>query len=117
MENYEPILRREFEAEPGSFLLQLRCDLTWDKAAFSRLVVAMEQCAVAHQDRDVNERWIAQGFWYVEWFTRQWSSHQSFPRPHGEEYYQAAYDRLSDLSYWLFWGESPYIGNGPLVPI
>ena len=117
MAEYESILRHEFAAEDGSFLLQLRCDLTWDKAAFSRLVVAMEQCAVAHAGRDVIERWVAEGFWYLERFTQDWSIHPSFPRLHGEDYYKAAYERLGDLSYWLFVGDSPYQGNGPLDPM
>jgi hypothetical protein len=117
MDDYEPILRREFTAEDGSFLIQLRCQLTWDKAAFSRVILAMEKCAVAHQGRDVIERWIAEGFWYIEGFTKDWSTHPSFPRPHGEEYYEAAYERLSDLSYWLFVGESPYEGGKPLEPM
>lgn len=42
MDDYLTILRREFEAEDGSFLLSLRVHADWDKAAFSRLVRAME---------------------------------------------------------------------------
>jgi hypothetical protein len=114
---WEPILRREFTGHDASFLLRLRCEFSWDKAAFSRLVAAMEDCAVAHQERDVIERWVAEGFWYLERFAPEWSSHPNFPRPHEEEYYKRAYERLHDLSYWLFVGESPYQGNGPLKPI
>jgi hypothetical protein len=117
MEDDESILRREFEAEDGSFLIQLRCELTWDKVAFSRLILAMEQCAVARQGKDVLERWIAEGFWYLEKFAQEWSTHEGFPRPHGEEYYEAAYERLRDLSYWLFVGASPYEGSKPLMPM
>jgi hypothetical protein len=114
MTEYKPILRHEFTAADGSFLLQLRCDLTWDQAAFSRLVLAMEQCAAAHAGRDVIERWVAEGFWYLEQFVPDWSTHPNFPRPHGEKYYEAAYQRLRDLSYWLFVGDSPNQGNGSL---
>ncbi|WP_344978752.1 hypothetical protein [Streptosporangium fragile] len=40
------LLRREFDAEDGSFLVQLRCDLQWDRQAFSRLEQAMRRvCA------------------------------------------------------------------------
>jgi hypothetical protein len=117
MPDYEPILRREFAAEEGSFLLKLRCELCWDKAAFSRLIQAMEKCAAYHQGRDDIERWVAEGFWYLEGFTKDWSTHPSFPRSHGEEYYQTAYVRLRDLSYWLFVGESPYEGGDPLEPL
>ena len=117
MTEYEPILRHEFDAADGSFLLQLRCDLTWDRAAFSRLVLAMEQCAAAHSGRDAIERWVAEGFWYLEQFTPDWSTHPNFPRPHGDQYYEAAYQRLRDLSYWLFVGDSPYQGNEPLAEV
>jgi hypothetical protein len=116
MDDYKSILRREFDAEKASFLLQLR-GLVWDKAAFSRLVLAMEQCAVAHEGQNAIERWIAKGFWYVEWFSKEWASHPSFPRLHGEEYYKAARERLEDLSWWLFTGNSPYEGDGPLPPL
>jgi hypothetical protein len=74
------------------------------RAAFSRLVAAME-------------RWIAEGFWYYQGFVRDWTSHPNFPRPYGESYYEVAYKRLSDLAYWMFMGESPYEGDGPLQPL
>ena len=117
MTEYESILRSEFTAEDGSFLLRLRCDLIWDQAAFSRLVLAMEHCTAAHAGRESIERWVAEGFWYLEQFTPDWSTHPNFPRPHGEKYYEAAYQRLRDLSYWLFVGESPYQGSQTLEPI
>jgi hypothetical protein len=106
--HYELVLKHEFAAEEGSFLVQLRCNLHWDRDAFSRLITAMEQCAVDHQGRDHIERWIAEGFWYLERFTQEWSTHANFPRLHGEDYYQAAYEQLRDLSYWLFVGKSIY---------
>jgi hypothetical protein len=117
MDGYVSILRHEFAAEPNSFLIQLRCDLSWDQVAFSRLVQAMEQCARAHEGKEVIERWIASGFWYLECFTPDWSSQPHFSRPHGEVYYEAACNRLRDLSYWLFFGSSPYQGDGPLPPM
>jgi hypothetical protein len=117
MDDFEPILRREFDAEEGSFLLQLRCDLVWDKAAFSRLVAAMEKCAVGHEGRQVIARWIAEGFWYLEKFVPEHCGHPAFPRRHGDEYYESAYERLRDLSYWLFVGESVYQGGGPPTPL
>src|SRR2546423_2120934 len=117
MNDYEPILRREFNAEEGSFLLQLRCSLVWDKTAFARLVIEMEKCAVAHEGQDVIARWIAEGFWYLETFVPEHSRHPAFPRPHGETYYESAYERLRDLSYWLFVGERVFQGGGPLDPL
>ena len=40
------LLRQEFTAGDGSFLLRLRIDLHWDRPAFSRLEQAMRRvCA------------------------------------------------------------------------
>jgi hypothetical protein len=116
MEGYLAVLRSEFDAEEGSFLLKLRCELAWDREAFSRLVGAMEQCAAAYEGREKIERWIAHGFWYVEHFVPEWTSQENFPRPDDQEYYQKACRRLSDLAYWLFFGESPK-RKGPLPPL
>jgi hypothetical protein len=115
MTEYEPILRQEFAAEEGSFLLQLRCDLVWDQAAFLRLVGAMEQCARDHEGRQTIERWIAEGFWFCGQYIKNWSTHPSFPKPHGDTYYEEAYERLWDLSHWLFVGRSPFEGEPPWV--
>lgn len=105
--NFEPILRAEFHAEEGSFLLRLRTEFFWDKTAFSRLITAMEACAAFYADSEVLPRWVAEGFWFVETFTVDHSSHPNFPRPDPPEYYQSACERLRDLSYWFFHGESP----------
>jgi hypothetical protein len=43
-EEYISVLRHEFSAEEGSFLLQLRIRSRWDKSAFDRLTEAMLQC-------------------------------------------------------------------------
>ncbi len=104
----DDLLSQEFSAEPGSFLLQLRCDLRWDTAAFTRLTGAMLAYARAHQGDEVIPRWVAEGFCYVSWFVRDWSTHESFPREHPPPYYDDAYQRLHDLAYWLFTGTSPY---------
>ncbi len=114
MNEWEPILREEFAAENDSFLLRLRCELVWDKAAFNRLVAAMEQCAIAYQRQEKIDRWVAEGFWFVEQFVPADSGHTNFPLPHGKAYYERAYKRLKDLSYWLFTGESPYQTDRPL---
>ena len=105
--SYQAILRTEFNAEPGSFLAQLRGSLIWDKPAFSRLILNMEECALAHSESKELPRWIAEGFWFCSHFVRDWSCHETFPKLHSSEYYSAAYERLNDLAYWLFVGESP----------
>jgi hypothetical protein len=43
-EEYISILRHEFSAEEGSFLLQLRVGYRWNKSAFDHLTEAMYQC-------------------------------------------------------------------------
>lgn len=104
----EEILRAEFAAENGSFLLLLRTELTWDTAAFERLTAAMLEVVRTAEHGDKIPRWLAEGFWLLDTFVSDWSSHASFPRPLPSEYYAAAYARLHDLAYWLFVGENPY---------
>jgi len=113
--DYEAMLRSEFSAEPGSFLLRLRSELTWDTVAFSRLVSCMEVCAAAYGGASSLPRWLAEGFWYCSHFIQEWSSHASFPREHAPDYYTAAHERLRNLAYWFFVGESP--STSPLPPL
>lgn len=100
------ILRSELDAEDGSFLLRLRCELVWDDAAFARLTGAMEACCAAVEGCEQVERWQANGFWYLSWFVRDWVGHPSFPRQHADEHYASACSRLEELAYWFFFGES-----------
>lgn len=102
MDNYFEILKNEFEAGDDSFLINLRCGLTWDKEAFIRLVTAMETCCETVISEDKVERWLAEGFWYVPQFTKDWSSHQNFPKEHPPEYYEAAYYLLNVLAERFF---------------
>lgn len=110
-------LRQEFEATPGSFLLKLRCELSWDKAAFSRVTAAMHALVMQRNSEEPIPRWIAEGFWYFDSFVKEWSTHDNFPREHDRAYYESAYVRLYDLAYWLFIGESPYIGGSGFDPL
>jgi hypothetical protein len=56
------LLRREFEADQGTFLLGLRGEgLEWDKAAFSRFEKAMRWACEHSQDSDPLDRWMAEG--------------------------------------------------------
>lgn len=105
------ILRHEFDAEEGSFLLRLRCDLVWDPAAFTRLTDAMAVCCREHEGAAMLPRWVAEGFWYTHWFVPHWSKNDAFPRPHPAPYYEAAYERLWDLAFWLFAGAKPGLGD------
>jgi hypothetical protein len=115
--DWQDVLRKEFDASEGSFLLQLRCDLIWDKAAFTRLTNAMQACAAAHESCDLLPRWVADGFWYVNDFVKSHSTHPSFKRPFEVSYYESAYQRLWDLAYWLFSGTYPYLPTHRLQQI
>jgi hypothetical protein len=59
-EYYLTVLAREFRAGEGSFLLQLRVDLHWDKDAFKRLTEAMRTCCEQYQytqeQRDLDQQ-------------------------------------------------------------
>jgi hypothetical protein len=70
-EDWRAVLQKEFAAEPGSFLLALRCDLRWDHGLLRRLMHAMEQCCRPLARSDSVERWLAEGFWYL--FTHAWA--------------------------------------------
>ncbi len=117
MDDYLAALRREFEADEGSFLLKLRVYADWDREAFTRLIGVMERCASELESRDAIERWIANGFWFVEGFATDWVGHTNRIPTGEEDYYRAACTRLSDLAWWLFFGECPYEGGGPLPPM
>jgi hypothetical protein len=101
------ILKREFDAEEGSFLLQARCDLKWDWEAFRRLTSAMYDVADEAKGQASLETWIANGFWCCDTWIRDWTGHPDFPRP-PEDAYRDALDIVHDLAYLLFIGESPY---------
>jgi hypothetical protein len=128
-------LQHEFNAHEGSFLLQLRTELVWDKVAFSRLTAAMLECCKAY---DISAdppsthwpgspyyeasipRWLAEGFWYLSSFVRDHTSHPAWREKIAREpdYYDQAYERLADLAYWFFTGQSLYLdGDKSYVPM
>lgn len=100
-------LKREFDAEGGSFLIILRTELRWDWTAFHQLTAAMYDVAEEVRGRPTIESWIAEGFWYCDTWIREWTGHPNFPRP-SEPEYPAALELIHDLAYFLFIGESPY---------
>jgi hypothetical protein len=117
MSTWAQTLRCEFEAGDGSFLSQLRPNLIWDRAAFSRMTDAMRECAADHEQSDSRPQWLAEGFWFLSAFVRDWSSHSNFPKAFDISYYEAAYQRLDDLAYWFFRGESPYAHGHEWTPL
>ncbi len=122
-EDYLAILRYEFSAQEGSFLLQLRCDMHWDKTAFDRVTQAMRRCCQHYQkapapsqeqDLPAEEmllpRWLAEGFWYMATFVRGHTSHPAWEQTIAAEpaYFKKAYHRLEMLAAWFFDGECPW---------
>jgi len=101
------ILRREFNAEKGSFLLQARCDYEWDWDAFRRLTSAMYDVADEVKGQPSIETWIAQGFWFCDTWISGHTRHPNFPRP-PEKAYQDALELLDNLASFLFFGQNPY---------
>ena len=103
------VLRKEFEAGEGSFLLGLRgARLEWDRQAFSRLERAMRAACERLQDQEQLDRWTAEGFFYVPRFVRDRTGHPHFPRPQPEQYYEDCVQRLDDLADWFFHGRDMY---------
>ncbi|MFE0174513.1 hypothetical protein ACFWZ2_19530 [Streptomyces sp. NPDC059002] len=103
------VLRREFAAQEGSFLLALRCELTWDRAAFTRLERAMRVACAYWQSSDKVDRWLADGFYEMATAVPSWTAHPDFPRPTPDTYYEACLERIGDLADWFFRGESSYL--------
>jgi hypothetical protein len=101
------LLRQEFRAEDGSFLLQLRVDLHWDRQAFSRLEQAMRRVCAQQEPWQQLDRWLVEGYWYLSDFVPGHTSHPDFPRPEPDPYYKAAVRRLWDLQNWFVTGDRP----------
>ncbi|MGW7271188.1 hypothetical protein ACWGH5_11760 [Streptomyces sp. NPDC054864] len=102
-------LKREFGAEDGSFLLRMRCDLTWDRSAFTRLERAMRAVCAHFQSTSQLDRWLAEGFYEIATAVPEWTAHPDFPRPAPAAYYEDCLERIRDLADWFFRGESSYI--------
>lgn len=102
------LLRHEFDAEEGSFLLQLRFDLHWDQDAFTRLEQAMRRVCAQQQERVQLDRWLVEGYWYLSEFVPGHTSHPDFPRSELPGNYEAAIQRLRDLQNWYVTGQSRY---------
>jgi len=101
------ILKREFDAEDGSFLGVVRGELRWDHSAFRRLTNAMYDVADEARGKPVIEAWIAEGFWYCDTWLKDWTSHTNFPRLPEREH-RDAIELIHELAYFLFTGDSPY---------
>ncbi|MFE7591615.1 hypothetical protein ACFU6K_19625 [Kitasatospora sp. NPDC057512] len=103
MDEVMSVLRQEFDAEEGSFLLRLRGELEWDRAAFTRLERARAACKQLQEEQKL-DRWIAEGFYELATWVPSWTSHPNFPRPVPDSYYEDCIERLGDLADWFFRG-------------
>jgi hypothetical protein len=97
-------LRREFDAEPGTFLSKLQVDMEWDAAAFSRLTAAMEATCRRCAASDELPRWLVAGFWYSAAAVPGLVADPSFAALHPPAYYKRACQRLHELNAWLACG-------------
>lgn len=102
---YLTTLAREFRAGEGSFLLQLRIDLYWDKEAFLRLTEAMRACCKDYQysreqiEREFNEQ-------------SQLTDEQLEDEQFADEYYLRRNEYDTMLPRWLadgFWYLSTFV--------
>ncbi|UOD29216.1 hypothetical protein INH39_27990 [Massilia violaceinigra] len=104
-------LKEAFQSDDG-FLVELRCFARWNKAAFARLVAAMQHYLQSAEPGEHVERWIAEGFWMHDAMVRELS--RSTTRSAAEQvYYDAAYQRLGELAGWFFTGQSPWQDGAP----
>src|SRR5262249_48927980 len=110
-------------AGEGSFLIQLRVQLAWDKAAFTRLTEVMLACCQTYDARERRApgigsgadttplpRWLAEGFRYVSTFVRDWTTPPAWQQTSvpEQDYYDAASERLHMLAAWFFTEDCPY---------
>lgn len=104
-------LKEAFQSDDG-FLVELRCFARWNKAAFARLVAAMQFYLETAEPGEHVERWIAEGFWMHDAMVRDLSC--TITRSVAEQvYHDAACQRLAELAGWFFTGQPPWRGNLP----
>ena len=96
--DWRAILKHEFAAGEGSFTLRLRCG-HWDKEAHARLFVAMRECCKAHDGQTRIERWIADGFWWLDFYTREHFADSD------DNYKANQSTNFNHLAFWLFTGQ------------
>ncbi len=101
--DWRTVLKREFDGEEGTFTSEIRCGKGWDKEAHLQLFRAMIECCKAHEGQGSVERWIAAGFWWLDWYPRQIIERLS--EQENLDYYVNAITNFNHLSHWLFNGE------------
>jgi hypothetical protein len=117
MPSYRDILKKEFSAQDGSFLLRLHVWNDWDRHAFTRVTTAMCECCETQEGQETIERWLADGFWTV-YGEVIGCVERNYPRPAPRpDYFKKAVARVHELAYWYFSGTSPSLPGTTLEPI
>jgi hypothetical protein len=98
------VLRSEFGADDGSFVLRLRIDLEWDHEAFARMESAMRIVCERYDRREASDAWLTESFRFVSTWVPGHTAHPSFPRPQPESYHLASVERLQALADWFIHG-------------
>ncbi|HEU5383595.1 MAG TPA: hypothetical protein VFV38_49985 [Ktedonobacteraceae bacterium] len=102
---YLTTLAHEFRAGGGSFLLQLRTEMHWDKDAFRRLTEAMRACCEDYQHSPEQRERFCQGH---EPLTEEQMTDEQF----ADEYYPHSLGNDTLLPRWLaegFWSLSTFV--------
>ena len=101
-------LEDHLNAEEGSFLLDLRCNLKWNNESFKELLnLILEEANKTKDDKTISKQ-TASRIWFVNDFVKNWSEHDNFPKTNPSEYYDQAYQLLNEVTYTYFLSESPY---------
>lgn len=101
----------EFRGEKESFLITIRCDLEWSHDKFIKFLSTIRNYCKHRQLSNQLDKEIAQGFWFISWFIKDWTSHPDFRKANkfSDNYYTESYELIHDLSWWYFMEEPIYI--------
>lgn len=94
----------EYQSEDG-FVMRLH-DRVWDAAALDRLLAAQSRYLASPRDIHRFEREVAQAFWLPYREARRYSAGMGLPRAQPAPSHAVGCERLFDLGYSLFGGES-----------
>ena len=98
----------ELKAEEGSFILELRTELSWNHNSFINLLNELNKEYKNSRNDKKLDREIACGIWYISNFIEDWSQHENFPKILPDSYYEKSYQLINDLTYQYFMAESIY---------
>lgn len=78
-----------------------------------KLLMTMRDYCRSLEEEVKLEREIAEGFWFISHFVRDWTTHEGFRNANKlpEEYYIEAYELIYHLSWWYFTNDCPFISE------